>query len=258
VVEIVIDAKCLQSAQHLQGIAAGQTVSRLTSFLKIIRPFGTVRFTDVDAIDATTLADADVLIGPTRISEFPYIEEEIDSIHNFVTQGGSLLLMSNHSRSPSNPSARHHTEQDGRLAEAFRVQILEAAFRDQNPESLSTISRADTQVHPVLLDESGAQAINAVKINNCSAISNQSMNGRPILFLNDGMDDIGPNGFLSDGQAFAWAIDDYGIGNGRVVLTADSGFIGEPDLSGSGPGLMDKGHNADFVRQTVAWLLSRT
>jgi hypothetical protein len=121
VTEILLDAKCLQVVQHFQPLFSSQPVRRLTSFLKIIGSYGAIKYIDADVIDAASLGSANLFISTTRIQQWPYKDEEINSIHDFVASGGSLLLMSNHSRYPSSPSAGHHTEQDGRLARAFQI-----------------------------------------------------------------------------------------------------------------------------------------
>ncbi|HIF71828.1 MAG TPA: hypothetical protein EYQ61_04670 [Dehalococcoidia bacterium] len=129
-------------------------------------------------------------------------------------------------------------------------------FRNPAPKHLTSIESVGEKVHPILTDYLSTRMLNTVTINNCSAISTQSENGHAVLLLDNDMEDIGPNALSSRGNAFAWAIDEYGDGKGRVVVTG-AGFIGEPDLPGTGPGLMDKDQNELFVRQLISWLLSR-
>ena len=135
--------------------------------------------------------------------------------------------------------------------------IVEGAFRQPEAGILTSIESTDAEPHPILLDSSGTRVVHTVQVNNCSAVSARSKSGRAILLLDSAMVDVGPNDLSPQGEAFAWSIDECGAGRGRVVILGDSGFIGEPGVPGSGPGLMDKGQNEVFVQQVVMWLLSR-
>ena len=42
---------------------------------------------------------------------------------------------------------------------------------------------------------------------------------------------------------------------GRVVVLADSGFIGSAGTTRPGPGLIEQGDNLRFVLNTIAWLV---
>lgn len=248
---ILIDANSLQADQHLKNLRQGQVRSRLTTFLKSVQHQGCVSFAPIDAEE---FDNTNLLIIATRLPNRPYCCEEIRGIRDFVYQGGSLLLMSNHSRVPSCPRMGHFTKQDGLLASKFGVGILEACFRTMPKGKLTSIQETGDVIHPILTDSSGSRVVQKIKINNCSAITGDSENGQPILFLDDKMADLGPNNLSPSGQAFAWSIDDYG--EGHVVIVADSGFIAD-DVPGSGPGLIDRAHNESFIRQTVKWLLKR-
>lgn len=74
-----------------------------------------------------------------------------------------------------------------------------------------------------------------------------------MLLLPGDLVDDGPNDLSATGHAFAWALQTEG---GRVLVTSDSGFLGEPNLPGSGPGLFDQGDNRLFIQQAVTWLLT--
>ena len=41
---------------------------------------------------------------------------------------------------------------------------------------------------------------------------------------------------------------------GRVVTVADSGFIGDEGTNVPGPGLINHGDNARFIKNVVRWL----
>jgi hypothetical protein len=58
-------------------------------------------------------------------------------------------------------------------------------------------------------------------------------------------------------NVFAVAVDEPQGGNGRVVITADSGFIGDDTTDYPGPGLIHQGDNLLFIRQVFQWLLKQ-
>ena len=68
------------------------------------------------------------------------------------------------------------------------------------------------------------------------------------------MIDRGPQSLRPDKCAFAMMLDRRGQA-GRVLATADSGFIAEEGVPGSGPGLIGQGENREFVVGALRWLL---
>ncbi|MCK5117061.1 MAG: hypothetical protein KAR44_10705 [Candidatus Aegiribacteria sp.] len=159
--------------------------------------------------------------------------------------------MSNHSRVPTHPGMGHFTEQDGKLAKEFGIEISEACFCT-DPALPGTIIRStETDKHPLLVSRSGTPSVKSVIINNGCGV-NCNSKGMPVLLFPEGTVDKGPGGLSAEDKAFAWALETQG---GRVLVTGDSGFVGEPNLPGSGPGLLDQRDNVLFVEQAITWLL---
>ena len=48
-----------------------------------------------------------------------------------------------------------------------------------------------------------------------------------------------------------------GSGSGRVVVVADSGFVGEDDTGQPGPGLIGRDDNRTFLSNIIEWLLNQ-
>ena len=247
---IVIDSHSLQAVQHLRSVQNGDHLGRLTSFIRLIERLDHSVCFEESLEPEGGLKSADLLIVLTRCPDRP-IAPLLNGIHRFVLDGGSLLLMSNHSRVPSHPRMGHFTEEDGKLAKEFGIEISEACFCTDPAPSGTIIRSTGTDKHPLLASRSGKPPVRSVIINNGCGVKCNSK-GVPVLMLPEGTVDKGPDGLSAEDNAFAWALETQG---GRVLVTGDSGFVGEPNLPGSGPGLFDQGDNMLFVEQAITWLL---
>jgi len=250
--QIVIDRNSLQARQHLQGNAIGQTICRLTTFVGLIEELGhSVRFENL--LDPNSgLNGADLLIILTRPQGLP-IDPFLKGIQQFVQDGGSLFLLSNHSRAPTYPKMGNFMIEDRKLARLFGIELIEACFQTDQNQTLTNISDMGKEIHPLLTNEDGERIVNTVVINNGCAID-QNSSGTPVLLLPEDLIDIGPSGKSSKGHAFCWA-NEIERG-GRILVTGDSGFVGEPNLQGTGPGLIDQRDNMLFIKQSIGWLLT--
>lgn len=256
---IVIDGNSLQARQHLYALRNGWPKGRLSSFVETVEKCGCMVTFDESLDTGEGLKNADILIILTWFMHLK-IDPVLPVIEEFVRDGGSLFLLSNHSRVPSCPGAGHHTEEDGKLARLFGIELIEACFRTKTPHtSYTEICDAGPDGHPVLLDENGRRVVHSVVINNGCAID-RSSEGTPVLLMPDTTIDLGPNNVSPDGHSFCQAVETDG---GRVLVTADSGFTGEPGLRSAGPGLrqtgpglFERGDNALFIQQSIRWLHS--
>jgi hypothetical protein len=276
---VLIDAQSLQARQHL--LALGHR-KRLSSFLEILHTIEGVltRFSDglpivnsvawyrlLGVLSARAPAVAawvgrplrsadldgqDLLILTTRYRACPYRASEIEAIEAFVRAGGSLWVMANHSRVPGSRMG-DFTTQDSRLLSRFGIQTVEACF--YTPGGLSALAMNRAIRHHVLLGSRNEGWGDSLVVNNCCAFTADL--GAPVIMLNEEMVDQGPNRLRSEGMAFAVTID-HAFAGGRVLATADSGFIGEPGVPASGPGLIDRGGNRQFVDRAIRWLLNET
>jgi len=255
---IVIDGNSLQARQHLDALRNGQSRGRLTSFIEKIKEIGCSIAFEESLGSGKGLKEADLLIILTW-HQHDKIDPVLPVIEKFVHDGGSLFLLSNHSRAPSHPESGHHTEEDGKLARLFGIELIEGHFSNKDPKSgYTVIDDAGSEVHPVLQDEKGQRIVESIVINNGCAIDKDSR-GTPVLLLPKSTVDRGPNGIAPDGHAFCWATETDG---GRILVTGDSGFTGEPGLrsagpglSVTGPGLFDQGDNGLFIQRAIKWLL---
>jgi hypothetical protein len=253
--KVVIDRNGLQAAVHLgqhpsqhsqaaavdprhpQAVAA--VGKRLATFLSIIEDLGCdIAFTSegADAITDELLADCAILVITTRMAHLPtHTDAELGSIMNFVQRGGSLLVMSNHPfLGEPNPIP------DVRVAALFDVVLCGPLYRKRTLFSRYTrIRTRDFRTHEIT----------------------EGLKG-PIVFFNGGRISAHAGDIFvmlpavkKEPNAFAVAVDKPQGGGGRVVITADSGFIGDDTTEYPGQGLIHQGDNLMFIRQVLSWLL---
>lgn len=273
---VLIDPNSLQARQHLLG--NGQR-RRLSSFLKALNLVGHarasfgrgLRWTEVAGwrrvlgvlstrlptaaawlgrpLQASDLTAFDLLVLTTRFRACPYTRSELKAIEDFVCAGGSLWVMANHSRVPGTRMGDFTTE-DSRLLSRFGIRTAEACFH--TPGHLTELAIRGEAAYTLWPDRPGQISGPPVVINNCCGFHANS--AQALVMLNEDMVDQGPNRLSPVGMAFAVLIDQNSSG-GRVLATADSGFIGEPGVPASGPGLIDRGGNRQFIDRAIWWLL---
>jgi hypothetical protein len=250
VARIVIDGNSLQARQHLAAVGSGRSVGRLSSFLKAFEEGGhTTTFCGCHLDLEEALAEAQLLIILTSRPSHD-VDRILPIIKDFVGGGGGLFLLSNHSRVPGQPRMGNFTRQDGKIARIFGVKLLDACFRAASGRGPMVVDDTGLAVHAILQDGRGRRVVESVSVNNGCGIDRGS-EGTPVLLLPENAVDMGPNSLSPHGHAFCWASES---GGGRVVVTGDSGFAGEPDLPASGPGLFDRGDNKAFTQRVVEWL----
>jgi hypothetical protein len=247
--------KVLVDGNGLQTRAHAQDGKRLATFLArlAVLPDCHVTLTLEAPLTAELLGEQDVLVITTRKWQTsPYAPAELDCIAAFVRAGGGLLLMSNHGDVPG----RHPldmTRSDALLARAFGVAIENAFFAHPEPNRLSEFCEADLlTTHPIIRGAAGEAPVRSLVTNNCCSII--SPDGAPLVYLTGQMVDQ-RNGFPVQGRCFAVALENSAqVGRGRVVVVADSGFIGTEGTTFPGIGLIEHGDNARFARNAVRWL----
>lgn len=244
---LLIDSLGLQARVHLRD---GRRLADLLAAFAA-RPGVHVDFSPPAALAAEQLAGQHVLMLTTRKpTEADYAEAEIAAIADFVRRGGGLLLMSNHGDIPGRPYP-DLTASDARLAARFGVEIENSFFAA--PEWGRTVDiRAESlnPDHPVLRGEPPEHPVRALVVHNCASLRSET--GVPLVFLPAAMIDH-RDGRTPDTRCFAVALDRDAAG-GRVVVTADSGFIGSAGTTFPGAGLLNQGDNLRFLVHILQWL----
>ncbi len=249
---VLFDPQALQAFQHRVDCGAeppshlrlGKNATpRLAAVIEILEDLGLEPvFPDAKLPSHSELMAYDVLVTGSRIKEFT--DAEVSDLVSYARQGGGLLIMSNHGAPEG--AANDFTRYDRKLTQAFDVDLECTVFYAPPTDGLpQLVSLVPTQEHATTVD------IGEVAVNNCSSIVTANTS-----YLFDIPADVheGLTHTSSEGKGFAVAIDN-GI-RGRVVIMSDSGFVGVPDASSPGPGLIDRADNRRFINNVISWLAS--
>lgn len=239
---IGLDGQSLQALQHVRD---GKRLADLLSELE--SRFGSsARF--LDSLKAPTLAGLDVILLTTRLS--PVSNSEQEDLLRFVEHGGGLVVLSNHGDWPSH-NPHDLTQHDRAVAQLFGVSVNCTWFRTLDALTCVSGNNLNTD-HPILAATGAAgHAVESIVFNNCSAVT--AATGDWIARIpSAAVDERG--GLSPDGRAFAVAVP---FNDGRVVVMADSGFIGSPGSLTPGPGLLDQGSNCLFITNAIRWAAGR-
>lgn len=243
--KVLLDSNGLQAAVYL-GLHSSQKAKdacgrRLTTLLSIIKNLGCdIAFTDVKTgvITNNSLIDCSVLVITTRRPGLPRpSESELETIRQFVQRGGGLLIMSNHPwPHMPNPIPDLYT------ASLFGVTLNGPIYKQHRfMRRLIRIQGDDLCQHSITDGLKGPIVFrNGCRINTSA--------GNIIAML---------PGEKYEPNIFAVAVEEPQNEKGRVVVTADSGFIADDDTNFPGQGLIHKGCNMRFIRQVFEWLLKQ-
>jgi hypothetical protein len=247
--KILVDSLGLQARVHLRD------ERRLADLLEELaaRPGAQAAFSPPEALSPERLAGYDVLMLTTRKkSEADYTESELDGIQGFVRDGGGLLLMSNHGDIPGRPYP-DLTASDARLAGRFGIEIENTFFASSEwGRPVEIGGECLNQEHPILRGIGEANPVRSLVVNNGCSIRPEG--GVPLVFLPSAMRDY-REARPPASRCFAVAHDrKSGRARGRVVVTADSGFIGSAGTAFPGVGLLGQGDNLRFIVNILIWL----
>jgi len=245
-INILLDGNGLQARAH---VGDGKRLEALLHLWQV-EMNGIVQISPAEPLNASILDGQDVVVFTTR-KDTAYESGELTALTDFVRQGGGLLLMSNHGDVPGRYPL-DMTKYDAILAASFGIEIENTFFANAQLSDSVTFSGPDLMAsHPVIHGDSSTPPVaSVVTINSCSLIA---PHGAPLVRLNDQMIDY-RNGYSHEGRCFAIALEGAEEHHGRVVVIADSGFIGSEGTSFPGPGLIGNGDNRRFLSNIVHWL----
>jgi len=248
---VLIDRKSLQAHAHKT-----RGKNRLGAFLKVVGAASGVKpeFSDgaEGELQPRRLSAYKLLVVLTRRPILPFDIDELLAIEDFVRKGGSLLLMSNHA--PLKHNDPDFIKHDKELARIYGVILDGPAYKGKFAESglhvevggkwwpcahiegrnLVTHSITEGLDEGVLFDDS------------CRMRLARGSRAEVLATL---------PGVTEDAGIFAVALDNpCGNSSGRVVITANSGFIGNAGTIRPGPGLIGQKDNSKFIQQIVEWL----
>lgn len=188
--------------------------------------------------------------GSNPDPDFYYTQEELLAIQDFVQAGKGLLLMSNHSTSTGNPN--NITMYDLFLADVFGVALDQTFWIQMGSNTTLSGSQLNT-ASPVI---TGGKGVKSIVINDCCSLTGPD-EAVIIATINPDMVDRHDPSESNTGQPFALSLEgSESTGAGRVIITADSGFLGscgDPNPV-PGPGQYCYGDNAVFMTNVINWL----
>ena len=166
--------------------------------------------------------------------------------------------MSNHAERASPGSGKDFRKHDATLVQAcrFDVAIEPTFFQHVLRNELSTLTcKAETRGHSIVSGVNEQTCVSTLVTSTCCSLTTES--GEPLAALSEDMLDSGKTKPTSE-QLHALALR-TGAGlplgcDGRVVVVADSGFIGTSGAQGRGKGLIGHGDNLRFVMNAIRWL----
>ena len=137
---------------------------------------------------------------------------------------------------------------------------LSGGYWGGKPTEFTTIDKECISNSKIIRGKKGEQNISSIVTNTtCRIISDI---GEPLIYIPNTMKGgwSSENEELIKNKVFGLAIDGEYYNNeiikGRVVILADSGFIGDKDSIFPGYGLIDKGDNVLFLERILQYLLN--
>lgn len=233
----LIDGLSVQARWHTRH---GHRLADLLAALSQAGPFE-ITIGPARPLEPVALIGVQVLIVLTRA--VPYLMAEVETIAAFVRRGGGLILMSNHADLPGrNPS--NHARHDAVLAKALGATVTESWFRSAVPGLLSEVPVESTP-HPILAGPAGE--IRRLVCRNGTSVAGATL--VPLARWPATCTEAS-SGRASNGDILAGA---FGLDDGRVLLTGDSGMTGSWNTFFPGQGLFDRGDNAAFMVNAAWW-----
>jgi hypothetical protein len=251
---ILLDEKTLQVFGHFEEFyfdAFGQQrvlnpayQKRLARFLELLHDHEVI----IGEISKKSLSKVSCLVILSRIRNFT--SDEMDAVLEFIQDSKhSLLVMSNH-----NPFELKDNELTSRLG----VTLLGGYWSGER--GVYTTIGTDCLVnHEIISGKEGEKPITSIVTNTTCRIDSKI--GTPFIYLPDSMKGRWSSegetpiskrvfGLVIDGQK-----DSHEIVKGKMIVLADSGFIGDKDSTFPGFGVINHADNELLVRRLFDYLL---
>ncbi|MCB9677638.1 MAG: hypothetical protein H6737_21210 [Alphaproteobacteria bacterium] len=245
---VLFDALCLQAMAEQQ---TGERMSGPGGLFDVLERAGhTVRLGGL-----ADLGDAQVLVLTTR-HQVPYTLDEALAISAWVHAGGGLFCLSNHGLARAGMVAHNATVFDQTIASCFGT-AFEPSWNRVKPTALMTLGvvgpLAGREGWPVAGDRTSSR-VDRVTCNNCCGIFPSAVARVAVPLDAPGLRAALVDAPTTPGLAWASTIEGGPAESGRVVLCADSGWLGNTTSRDPGPGLFQLEDNAQLALNAVTWL----
>jgi hypothetical protein len=254
---ILFDRYGAQVEAHLQ------TPDRLTALLSTIADSGWESSIAAGDLSPGILAGCDVLVLTTRFSQ-GFDAAELDAIIEFVHGGGGLWCMANHAAPSDDRQTDNYIRYSSSIASTFFASFEASAYMATTSRTPVPLTGSNLTDHPIVhgqpewpLVEGGSSAVieTVVTRSFCGVYPNDF--SRSIVLMQN-LDNVvnGQTGHpVSAGVEWALSLEgDRVTGDGRVVICADSGWLGNTESTWPGAGTFQLGDNPQFALNTLSWL----
>ncbi len=236
---------------------------RLTALFSTISDSGwTCEIADGD-LSPAGLAGCQALVLTTRISR-GFTSAELDAIIEFVHGGGGLWCMANHAAPSVGRLADNYVRYTGSVASTFFTSYEATAYMSTTPGAPVSLTGSNLTDHPIirgrpdwpLAQEHDSSLVETVVTRSfCGVYPNDFSHS---IVLMENLDDVvncQTRKPVTAGVVWALSLEGEQVtGKGRVVVCADSGWLGNTESTWPGPGMFQMGDNPQFTLNTLSWL----
>lgn len=244
------------------------TKRRLNTILGAMKSYGlstkmewNVRYTK-SRIKPESLANTDVYVSLTRfINEpnpppdgtgFSYRDSELAALEDFVSQGGGILLMTDHGATEEIPN---WTENDAALASVFGVTLKNIFVTHKDPEHPDRPEYMVMEMNPDLPEDVKYIANQVAHI----SAHDSSIMLPPPEFTPLAMFPEGSTAFDKEVKKYIDLPNPYfsilvPFGAGKVIVVGNSGIVGDYGSPDPAPGLINVENNLMFFLNCVSYL----
>lgn len=239
--------------------AQEQSGDRLTGLFAAIESAGwSYSIGPLDSIPSSTR----VVVLTTRVSE-PYSSDDIQNLIDFVQAGGGLWCMANHAAFDSSELSNNHVRYDSAVASTFFTSFEAAAYQANSSGVAITLSGANLGSGAIITGKdswplapgSTSQTVSSVVTRSFSAIYPSAfaemvcgLSGLPQVVNQQDQEPI------TSGVSWCVSIEGGPADQGRVLIGADAGWLGNTTSSSPGIGEYQNGDNQQFSLNALAWL----
>lgn len=245
-----------------------QTGHRLATIFGALKSFGQTTGVDFNVsftnrpITPKQLKDTDVYVSLTRYvnpphldsnnTGFSYLPSELNALQAFVSEGGRILLHTNHGPMPgSQPGQDDYTKNDSALASLFGITLLNdfVTLNDYmamqvNPDSDSELNYIANKVHNIVSHDS-CIIIPPKRFTSIAKLPDKAT----VFNITTGLTIPLSESTLS--PHFSILVP---YGKGQVIVTGNSGMLADYGSIGQSTGLIPMENNLMFFLNCISYL----
>lgn len=236
---------------------------RLTGLFATIESAGYSYSIAEGELSNSVLNGVDVLVLTTRMTQ-PYSTSELSAITNFVTNGGGLWCMANHSGFGLNMINDNFLRYVSAVSSTYWTAYEAAAYSKTSKPTQVPLTGDNLASHPTIVgNEDWPLAPNSDSVTVSEVVTRSFCGVYPNAFSDpvcnlenlSGVVNTQNDQPVTSGVVWAIALDNSDLtGSGRVIVCADSGWLGNTDSTHPGPGEFQNGDNPQYALNTLTWL----